>query len=203
MVFQWNQDLLSLKMDSFLCKYIHELGNIQSNLQETCLLTFSLCPTPPWHPPIHPPNKQNCCWRNSCPDSTRSYFDFLKRRLNTPKSRFLPKLAVKLIPNQMQLWHFHVMVGCPRKCTLFQIHPCIYWDCLTCFAFTPSFVIVIININHNVIHLVTKSDNVHLQRCHLKTYDDSNALWKCMNAAMLQYGAKCSSKVQCTNCVQK
>lgn len=45
----------SLKMDSFLCKYIHELSNIQSNLQETCLLTFSLCLTT-----CPPPTKQNC-----------------------------------------------------------------------------------------------------------------------------------------------
>ena len=155
--------------------------------------------------PTHPPTKQTkLLLTQFLPRFHKKLFWFFETQIKHSKIAILAKIGGKINSQSnatVALSRYGRMPQREMKMHTFPnppLHLLRLFD-LLCF-YT---IIVIININHNVIHLVTKSDNVHLQRCHLKTYDDSNALWKCMNAAMLQYGVKCSSKVQCTNCVQK
>ena len=78
---------LSVKMYTWAEQYSHEPSNIQSNLEETCLLTFSLCLAA--HPP---PTKQVNRFKNKL-------FWHFKRplllehlyRLITQKSQLLPR----------------------------------------------------------------------------------------------------------------
>ena len=89
-------------MDRFLCKYIHELSNIQSNLEETCLLTFSLCLTTR---DTHPPTKQNCWVTEFLHRSNNKLFwhfriPLLLKQLYTNDTRItiLPKMGGKIDP---------------------------------------------------------------------------------------------------------